>query len=65
MTPASYRIVDNKKFMWDGAIYPDEAAAALAAETYRQSRFDVHVLAEGGAWLVFTRREAAGDPAKS
>jgi hypothetical protein len=64
IVPASYRIVENKKFMWDGAVYPQEADAARVAETYRQSRFDVQVLAEGGEWLLFTRRQATADPAK-
>ena len=60
----SYRIFDNKKFMWDGAVYRLETDAARVAETYRQSRFDVQVVAEGGEWLLFTRRQATADQAK-
>ena len=61
MKPPSFRIIENRKFMWDGAVYPQEAEAARAAETYRQKRFDVRVVAEGGEWLLYTRRRAATD----
>lgn len=60
----NYRVIENRKYMWDGAAYPLEADAARVAETYRQSRFDVQVLAEGGEWFLFTRRQATADPAK-
>ena len=65
MTAPSYRTIENKKFMWDGAVYAQEADAARAAETYRQARFDVRVLAEGGAWAVYTRRRAAAEAGKA
>jgi hypothetical protein len=58
MTPPSHRMIENKKFMWDGAIYAQEAEAARVAETYRQARFDVRVVAEEGEWLLYTRRAA-------
>jgi hypothetical protein len=61
MTTPSYRVIENKKYGWDGAVYTQEAEAASAAETYRQARFDVRVIAEGGAWLLYTRRQAAVD----
>ncbi len=61
MTPTSARVIENKKFMWDGAVYAQEAEAARVAETYRQARFEVRVVAEGGEWLVYTRRRAAAD----
>ena len=60
MTAPSYRMVENKKFMWDGTTYPQEADAERVAETYRQARFEVRVVAEGGEWLLYTRRQAAG-----
>ncbi len=64
MSPASYRIVENRKYVWDGATSADESEASRVAAGYREQRFDVQVVPEGGAWLVFTRREAAGEPAK-
>lgn len=63
MQPPSYRIVENRKFMWDGAVYPQEADAERVAETYRQARFEVRVVAEGGEWLVYTRRRAIAETA--
>lgn len=59
MQPANHRIIENRKFMWDGAVYAQEAEAALVAETYRQARFDVRVVSEGGEWFLYTRRAAA------
>ena len=61
---SNYRIVENRKYMWDGAVYPLEADAARIAEAYRKSRFDVQVLAEGSEWFLFTRRQATADQAK-
>jgi hypothetical protein len=57
VTP-SHRIVNNRKYMWDGAVYPQEAEAARTAETYRQARFEVQVVAEGSEWFLYTRRPA-------
>ncbi len=65
MKPPSHRVVGNKKYVWDGATYPDAAAADRVAETYRQAGFDVQAVAEEGVVLLFTRREAAAGPAKS
>lgn len=59
MTAPSYRMIENRKFMWDGAVHAQEADAARAAATYREARFDARVVAEGGEWFVYTRRRAA------
>lgn len=59
MTAPSYRMIENRKFMWDGAVYAQEADATRVAETYRQARFDVRVVGEGGEWFVYSRRRAA------
>ncbi len=64
MPPPTSRLIDNKKFMWDGATYPDEAEASRVAETYRGSGFEAHVATDEGVWLVFTRREAAAEAAR-
>jgi hypothetical protein len=61
MTAPSCRIIESKKFMWDGAVHAQEAEAAQIADTYRQARFDVRVVAEGGEWLLYTRRQAAAE----
>jgi hypothetical protein len=62
VSPAQSRVVDNRKYVWDGAEYPQEPEARQAAETYRAAGFDVQVFHEGGGWLVFTRRVAASEP---
>jgi hypothetical protein len=61
---ANFQIIENRKYMWDGAAYLQESDAARVAETYRQARFDVQVLAEGSEWFLFTRRQATAEPAK-
>jgi hypothetical protein len=63
MQPPSFRILEGRKFMWDGAVYAQEGEAARVAETYRQARFDVRVVAEGDAWLLYTRRRATAEAA--
>ena len=50
------KILDGKKYMWDGAEYPDEAAAAAAAENHRSAGFETAMIPEGRAFYVFTRR---------
>lgn len=64
MKPSSIRVVDNRKYVWDGDVHHDEAAAARVAEGYRQARFDVQIVVEGGEYRLFTRREATGDPSR-
>jgi hypothetical protein len=61
---SNFRVIENRKYMWDGAAYPLESDAARVAETYRKARFDVQVLAEGSEWFLFTRRQATAEPAK-
>jgi hypothetical protein len=63
MTPPSQRIIENRKYLWDGELRPTEADAARVAETYRLARFDVRVVQEGGGWLLYTRRRATTDAA--
>ena len=57
MTPPNVIVVDNKKYVWDGAVYATEPEAARAAAAYQEARFEVQQRAEGEAWFVFTRRE--------
>ncbi len=50
------RIVDGKKFMWDGVERADEREAKAAAEKYGSAGFETRVVPEGAAFHVFTRR---------
>ncbi len=64
MNTPGFRVIGNKKFGWDGAVRHDTAEAERVAETYRSSGFEVQVVAEGGEYRLFTRRQAAGDPSR-
>ena len=50
------RIIDDKKFMWDGIEYEDEDKAKAAEKEYRDNEFEVRMLKEGGKILLYTRR---------
>ncbi len=50
------RIVDGKKFMWDGQVYDSKALADETASNYSKDRFEVRVFEETGKYLVYTRR---------
>ncbi len=50
------RIIDDKKFMWDGIEYEDEKKAKTAEMEYRAKEFEVRMVKEKGKLLLFTRR---------
>ena len=50
------RIINGKKFMWDGSTCPDEASAAETARKYREDGFETEVLKEENNFYVFSRR---------
>lgn len=60
--PALSIISDDKKYMWDGEEYADNAAAQARAAQYARDKFEVKVIPANGKHLVYTRRaaEAAG-----
>lgn len=55
--PESYKIIESKKFMWDGKIYDTEEEAKNVAENYKKDNFEVKVIFEDGKYLVYNRRE--------
>lgn len=55
------RVIDGRKFMWDGVQYEDEAEAKRASETYAAEGFEVEVRLDDGQAVVFTRRMAKED----
>jgi len=57
--PINYRIIDNKKYMWDGKIYEDEGEALNIAAAYKKDKFDVQLIQENGKHFLYTRRVAA------
>lgn len=57
--PVNYRVIDNRKYMWDGKIYENEGEALNAASGYKKDNFDVQLIQEDGKYLIYTRRVAA------
>jgi hypothetical protein len=50
------RIIEDKKFMWDGVEYEDEEKARAAEKEYLDKEFEVRLVKEEGKVLLFTRR---------
>jgi hypothetical protein len=50
------KIINGKKFMWDGKDYPDEKSALGIAQEYKNNGFETEVLEEKQKYYVFTRR---------
>lgn len=61
--PVNYRVIDNRKYMWDGKIYENEGEALNAASGYKKDNFDVQLIQEDGKYLIYTRRVAASTTA--
>ena len=62
--PINYRVISNKKYMWDGKAYDNEGDALNAAATYKKDNFDVQLIQEEGKHFIYTRRvSVASTPA--
>jgi hypothetical protein len=55
--PENYKILEGKKFMWDGESYEGMEQAKAAEETYKKDNFETRIIEESGKPLVYTRRE--------
>jgi hypothetical protein len=55
--PDSFKIIDGKKFMWDGETYEGMEQAKTAEENYKKDKFTIKIIEEEGKPLVYTRRE--------
>ncbi len=53
----SSRIINRKKFMWDGVVYESKEKAQEEMEKYRNDNFEVEFVEEGGQFLLYTRRK--------
>ncbi|MBI2440480.1 MAG: hypothetical protein HYV35_03820 [Lentisphaerae bacterium] len=56
MTPANFRLIAGKKFMWDGVVYDSPAAAAAREQDYAAQGFETARVEEDGKVLLYTRR---------
>lgn len=54
--PDSSRIINGKKFMWDGVAYESREKAQEVMEKYRKDNFEVELIEEGSQSLLYTRR---------
>jgi len=52
----SVKIINGKKFMWDGYDYPGKENALEAAQKYKNDGFETEIFEEGNKYFVFTRR---------
>ena len=50
------KIINGKKFMWDGSNYPEKENASEIAQKYKNDGFETEVLEEGSKFFIFTRR---------
>ena len=55
--PDSFKIMDTKKFMWDGETYDSRPTAEEAENKYKEQNFETRILEKEGKFLVYTRRE--------
>jgi hypothetical protein len=50
------KIINGKKFMWDGCDYPEKENALEAAQKYKNDGFETEVIENENKFFVFTRR---------
>jgi hypothetical protein len=50
------RVIEGKKFMWDGAAYESAEEASKVQEGYEKDAFEVRRIEEEGKHYLFTRR---------
>ena len=55
------KVVNGKKFMWDGAVYDSDESAQQVMEGYAKDGFEVEKVVDGGQFLVYSRRLAGAD----
>jgi hypothetical protein len=54
--PDSSRIINGKKFMWDGVVYESKEKAQEVMEKYKKDNFEVEFIEEEKQYLLYTRR---------
>ena len=50
------RLIDGKKFMWDGEEYDSEKEAKATQKQYEENGFEVELCREDEKVLLYTRR---------
>ncbi|MCK4909421.1 MAG: hypothetical protein KAS70_05940 [Planctomycetes bacterium] len=57
--PENFKVIDTKKYMWDGKIYEQESEANNVAEGYKKDKFEIKIFSEESKFFVYSRRVAA------
>ena len=52
----NFRMIEGKKYMWDGKTYDDDAQAKEAKSGYEGAGFETEIIQEEGKFFVYTRR---------
>jgi len=65
--PDVSRVINGKKFMWDGVVYESEKEAQETMQKYKDDGFEVEKIEEEEQHLLYTRRvvteiEVEGEP---
>ena len=50
------KLIDGKKYMWDGEVYESEAQAQEIKKKYEDDKFEVQLIQEENQYLVYSRR---------
>jgi len=54
--PDISKIINGKKFMWDGVVYESKKEAEDTMRKYKDDNFEVELIEEEGKHLLYTRR---------
>ena len=54
--PDVSKIINGKKFMWDGVVYESKKEAEDTMRKYKDDNFEVELLEEEKKHLLYTRR---------
>lgn len=50
------RVLNGKKFMWDGKAYTDKKEVEAISQKYEDDGFEVELVEEENQYFLFTRR---------
>ncbi len=54
--PDVSKIINGKKFMWDGVVYESKKETEDTMQKYKDDNFEVELIEEEGKHLLYTRR---------
>jgi len=54
--PDTSKVIDGKKFMWDGGVYESEKDAQEVKQKYENDGFEVELIQEENQCFLYTRR---------